>query len=122
MLKLIQGTTDYKPDEPCLKLVEVNLKTPDEKEWHRYQILHVIRNDKPAEIRIDLGKVDDKLNQFWIPGGFVFEGCAHIEHTVAELQEYANQMRGNPPWKKEDCLEIDAWRDNKELTGRMIFS
>ena len=43
-------------------------------------------------------------------------------HTVAELQEIANQVRGNPAYKKEDIMELDAWRDHKDRTKRNVFS
>jgi len=109
-------------DEPCLLLVEMNLKTPDQRERHRYQIIHVIRNDKPAEIRLDLGKEDDRVNQFRIPGGFVLNNVPHIEHTVGELQEIAHQIRGRPAFKTEDIPDLDKWRDQKDRTKRLIFS
>ncbi len=87
------------PDEPCFLLVEVVLKTPDEHEYHRYQLLYVVRDDQLAEHRIDLGRADMYRNdQFRIPGGATLDsGHIEIVHTVGELQDIADELRLGPP-------------------------
>ena len=100
----------------------MNLLAPDKKEHHRYQIIKVIRNDKPAEVRIDLGKENATIPQIAIPGSVTRNRVCHIEHTVGELQEMADQIRGRPAWNIGDHPELDAWRDHKDKTGRVIFS
>lgn len=81
-------------DEPCLLLAELNLKTPDQRGFRRYQVLIVVRNDRPAEFRIDLGPVT-REEQLRILGCVQSGGERHIEvlHTVEELQEIAEYMR-----------------------------
>ncbi len=106
MGKLVLGATDIKYDEFCLGLYEMNFKTPDQRERHRYQIIMVIRNDKPAECRIDLGNVKKfkNIDQFRIPGGVFDErtGKIYIEETVGSLKDYANRLRGCPAFDKID--------------------
>lgn len=81
-------------DEPCLLLAELNLKTPDNHGFRRYQVLIVVRDDRPAEFRIDLGPVTTE-EQFRILGCVQSGGEPHIEvlHTVEELQDIAEYMR-----------------------------
>lgn len=106
MSKLIVGATDLDPNEPCLGLYEMNFKTPDQHERHRYQIIMVIRQDKPAEFRIDLGNARKfkRADQFRIPGGITDEitGKIYIEETVGSLQDIANKLRGRPAFDKMD--------------------
>ena len=100
---VVVATTHYNIDEPCIGLVEMDIQTPAG--WHRFQILNVIRNDRIAECRIDLGK-QTKADQFRIPGGVIDEkGHGEILHTVGELQEIADKLRS-----RECC-------DKRELAG-----
>ena len=98
MTKLILGTLTLSLDEPCLGLSEVNLQSGLAGiGWHRYQVIYVMRADKPAEARIDLGPTDSFTQQeFRIPGGVVEDGRYHICHTVGQLLEIAEQLRELP--------------------------
>jgi len=100
-MKIAIGTTYVFEDEPCLNLKEVNRKTPDEQSRHRYQIVTVIRNDKPVEFMLDLGAETDYVgvSQFNIPGGAVNEstGKIYVEETVGRLREIAEGLRERKP-------------------------
>ena len=95
---LLAGATWISPDEPCFLLVEVVLKTPDEHDYHRYQLVYVVRDDSLAEYRADLGPAWGFANdQFRIPGGSVNDdGRIEIVHTVGELQDIAEELRFGP--------------------------
>ena len=91
---MILGTTYILGNEKALGLYEMNEISP--MGWRRYQIIHVVRDDKVAEYRQDLGNAKDfKANQIRIP--------SYLEHTVNELQEMANEMRVE---KSLDLLEL----------------
>ena len=104
-MKLVLGATDISDDDPCLGLYELNFKSPDQRSRHRYQIIMVVRNDKPAEYRIDLGLASKfkNIDQFRIPGGVVDDnGQIFIEETVGRLKDIANKMRRKPLFDKMD--------------------
>jgi len=108
MSKIAIATTHYSKDEPCLGLYEMNLQSAGSKGFHRYQILNVIRADKVAECRIDLGPAKKfKADQFRIPGGVIDPktGKGEILHTVGELRDIADKLRSR------DCC------DKRELAG-----
>jgi len=97
---LAQGTDYVLDNELALGLFEMNLQSPYSKGFHRYQIIHVIRNDKPAEFRRDMGTAKkNKVDQFRIPSFMV--------HTVRELMDMADDMRGNPPFDKLELAQVD---------------
>ncbi len=86
-------------DEPCLLLLEEDRQSPGNRGFHRYQILYVMRGDKPAEYSEDLGSSKKfRANGLRIPGGAKDEttGVFHIEHTVGELRDMANWKRAHP--------------------------
>lgn len=80
-------------DEPCLLLAELNLPTPDNRGRHRYQIAVVVRNDRPAEFRTDMGP-ETPEEEFRVVG-CVETGTGRIDvlHTVAELRDIADNLR-----------------------------
>ena len=83
-------------DEPCFNLSELNqLSPPPDQALHRFQIILVVRNDRLAEYRQDLGPTSKYTRpEFRIPGGVeVGHGRVEILHTVAELQEVADHLR-----------------------------
>lgn len=84
---LTDKTDFYSPDEKVLGLQEVELLTPDSKATHRYQILYVVRNDKPAKYITDLGSVVAFPNP---PLNIVVA----MEHTAAEVIDMATDARG----------------------------
>jgi len=99
MSPLIAGTHYILPDEPCYGLYELNFQSPGNKGFHRYQIILVIRGDRLAEYRQDMGLAKKyKGDQVRIPGGVKDEttGRITIVHTVAELQELAEYIRAMP--------------------------
>lgn len=89
---------DVLPNEPCFNLSEMDLQTPGSKGWHRIQRLVVVRGDRLAEYREDLGPREHfKAPPFRIPGGYqTDEGKYEIVHSVAELQDLALTMRSQP--------------------------
>lgn len=97
MAGLALATTHVSNDEPCLYLNEVHLQSPGSRGWRRYQVLIVMRGDRPAEFRTDMGPAErfKDVQPFRIPGGAVDEqtGRFHIEHTVGELVDLANYLR-----------------------------
>ena len=96
MTNIIVGATSLSPDEPCFGLCEMNLQAPDNKGFRRYQIIYVVRNDRVAEFRRDLGPAGDfKADQFRIPGGIIDPVTKKIytEETVGRLTEIAEQLR-----------------------------
>ena len=92
---IFYGTDQVSSDEPCLGLYELELLSPDHRSWRRYQIIIVMRGDRPTEFRKDLGEADGK-DQFRIPGGAMDNGRFYIEHNVGELVEIADQLRACP--------------------------
>ncbi len=112
-MPLYQGTTYALNNEPCIGLYELNFKTPDQRERHRYQIIVVVRNDKPAEFRKDLGKAKKyKHDQFRIPGSVFNEktGKTDILHTVGELKDIADQMRLHK-WDKKELVGVNRIKE-----------
>ena len=103
-------------DEPALSLWEGNLQSPGSRGWHRYQIIRVIRHDRPAEYREDLGLADSFVaEQFYVCGGTIrlINGeivavpveipywaidTIEIFHTVGELRDIADWHRMQPPF------------------------
>ena len=107
-MRLRYGTNWVTADEPCLGLQESNLQSPDSRGFHRYQIIYVMRGDKPAEYKKDLG-LKTKADQFNILGGAKDEitGRFYIEHTVGELRDIANQRRGNDLFDKRELAQVN---------------
>lgn len=91
-------------DEKCFLLVEVNVVGPAGEQstgWRRTQVIYVNRNDAIAEHRVDLGPAEDfEAPQFRIPGLW--------EHTVAELQDIAEQKRWADSYAKRFLEEKAA--------------
>lgn len=110
-MPLYQATDYILFDEPCYGLYELNYKSPDQHTRRRYQIIIVMRNDKPAEYRKDMGSVKKfkGLDQFRIPGGVQNEttGRFDIVHTVGELMDIADYLRVKRPFDKKAFLKLD---------------
>lgn len=107
MSQLVLGTTVIQYDEPCLGLYEQDEQSPGSRGWRRYQRLFVVRGDRPAEFRRDLGASDTflvtdpdgvqrRIPGLSIPAGFVSPQSGRIEalHTVGELIDIADRHRG----------------------------
>ncbi len=114
-MPIYQGTTYALKDEPCLGLFELNFKSPDQRSRRRYQIVVVMRNDKPAECRHDLGLASKfkKVDQFRIPGGVTNRETGRIEicHTVGELMDIADHLRINRPFDKRELAKVDKIKE-----------
>ena len=123
---LIAGTLVISPDEPCFGIAEVNLQSGlPGVGWRRYQIGYVVRQDKLAEFRRDLGPLDAfKCSQFRIPGGVIdgHTGKGEILHTVGELMDIADKLRagqlGESSKVKPDDLLGKAIREAEEVQKR----
>lgn len=115
MTVLETATIAITMDEPALSLWEGVLTAPDYRGRFRYQIIRVIRQDRPAEFRLNMGP--DALwtgpDGFHIPGGDIvlmdgtmimipavipYEKIRRITivHTVGELRDMADIMRDAP--------------------------
>lgn len=119
MSQLIAGTSAVSMDEPCLGVSELNLQSPGSRGWRRYQVIRVVRNDQPAEMRRDLGPMTSfTVEEFRIPGGVVEEttGRIYIEHTVGELLDIAEYLRlgdfERPQLQPDDLVK--RYHDNIE--------
>ena len=125
MSKLVVGAAGITDDEKCLGLYEMNFKTPDQSARHRYQIIMVIRDDKPAEYRIDLGdaKKFKNVDQFRIPGGVTdyTTGKIYIEETVGRLKTIADQLRKAPCFDKMDLAMSGVARKPKSTKLIMAY-
>jgi|TARA_R110002020_G_scaffold420663_1_gene629813 hypothetical protein len=104
MSKLISAAIEVHLDEPAFNLVEMNLQAPDNSGWHRYQIISVVRGQRLAEYREDLGAAKDfAADAFRIPGGVWDASTRRMEvvHSVGELREVAEAVRLGPTVRPE---------------------
>lgn len=101
MDKILPITTTILGDEKAIGLTETNYKTPDQREIHRYQCIYVVRNGKTAEFRRDMGKAENfkGINLINIP--------SLMEHTVDELMDIADNIRGQEKIDIHELLELD---------------
>ena len=88
-------------DEPAWGLFEINEQSPDNKGFHRYQIIQVNRDGNIAEFRKDMGLASNfkGVRQLRIPSLF--------EHTVDQLMELADQLRNETHIDLMDWLQLD---------------
>ena len=104
MSKLVSAAIEVHLDEPAFNLVEMNLQAPDSSGWRRYQIISVVRGQRLAEYREDLGAAKDfTADAFRIPGG-VWEAATRrmeVLHSVGELREVAEAIRLGPTVRPE---------------------
>jgi len=100
MTKLLGGTQFVLADEPCYRLAEVNLQSPDSRGFHRYQLIWVIRDDRMTEYVGDMGLSKDNHAD-----PVIILGCE--DETVARLKYIADQIRDNPPFDKRELAACD---------------
>jgi len=101
--RILPTTLFIRKDEPCVLLVELNRLSPDSRSMRRYQMVVVVRNDRPAEFRIDRGPATED-EQFRVLGCVEDQVSGHVEvlHTVEELQEIADYLRDRRSgWTRE---------------------
>jgi len=114
MAKILYGTSWISEDEPCLALFEIHEQSPGSYGFHRYQIIYVMRGDKPAEYRQDMGLVKDGwtgVDSIRIPGGAYVksEDKYYIVHTVGECREMADELRTRSTWDKKELAQLDKY-------------
>lgn len=108
-MRLLYGTHYVTEDEPCLALREEIRKAPDGVE-HRYQTVWVMRGDKEAEYRRDMGLAKNfKPDLFWVIGGVAGDKI-YIEETVGSLREHAEDMRQHP-FDKRDLVQVNKIKE-----------
>jgi len=80
-------------------------------ELRRYQVYVVVRNDKLATYRKDMGATKNfKTDQIRILGGVIDEvtGKLYIEHTVGELRTIAGQLRAQRGFDKKALVGVNT--------------
>lgn len=107
-------------DEPCYLLREEIRPSRSYKSRSRYQMLSVVRNDRLVTAWVYLGPAAKfQADQFQIPGGEIVEGRGKVWHTVAELREIADELRGRKPRRELEPLDLQgAFRSFAEEKGR----
>ena len=100
MAKLYPVTLTVSPGEKAMALYEVIEQSPGSRGMHRYQVILVNRDDKLAEFRVDMGKADKWKNVRFINIPSLWE------HTVAELQYIAGQIRDESAQDELDLAEL----------------
>lgn len=108
--ELTDKTPYILPDEKAIGLQEVELLTDDFKATHRYQIIYVIRNDKPAKYVTDLGS----SLRFPNPPLNIISG---LEHSVAEVLEMADDAR-----ERSDVRKRLAELQEQSATDKTIIT
>ena len=116
-------TTYVLADEKAMGLLEVELQTEDGTGTHRFQIISVIRNDKQANYVSDLGS---RLLYPNPPLNII----SYMEHSVAELQDMANEARARSDVTKrlaelqeessKDRNIIKEFLEQKERNSKII--
>lgn len=132
MPEIMPATSYILPDEPCCSLSELNELAPDFHTMRRYQILHVVRNDRLAEYRTDLGLASDfRTLPFQIVGGFKDgnTGRIYIEETVGGMKDMADQMRNRDESDRTIPVSnlLAGYADQKEADakrhlGKVLYS
>jgi len=91
-------------DEKAWGLYEIHEQSPNNRGFHRYQIIQVNRGNELAEFRRDLG-LSSKwkgVNQIRIPSLW--------EYSVDELIDLADELRGNVRIDVKDLLGLDKYK------------
>jgi len=96
-------------DEPCYVLAELNLPSRSGKSKSRFQILRVVRSDQLVTAYVYMGPSGRfKADQLLIPGGQVENGRGTVWHTVAELQEIADELRAKPLYRETEPSDLQT--------------
>ena len=96
-------------DEPCYVLAELNLPSRSGKSKSRFQVLRIVRDDRLVTAYVYLGPARTfKADQLLIPGGQVEHGKGIAWHTVAELQEIADEMRSQPLHRETEPSDLQT--------------
>ena len=103
------GTSYIMEDEDCFCLTESDMKSPMGQ--RRYRSYTVIRSDRLATYREDLGDSKDfkNVDPICVPGGVIDERTRRIEvfHTVGELLDIVRQRRIQKAFDKRELVGLD---------------
>lgn len=100
MGNVLVGTQFVLADEACYRLAEVNLRSPDSKGLHRYQLLWVVRDGEMAEYAEDMG-----LSRNIKADPIIILGC--VDETVGRMKLMADQIRYVSPFDKKELAACD---------------
>jgi len=91
-------------NEKAYGLGEIHEQSPDFTGFHRYQVITVLRDGRLAEFRRDMGLASKfkGINPLAIPSFF--------EHTVDELMDLADELRGQVKIDVKDWLELESYK------------
>jgi len=100
MNSIISIATTILGNEKAMGIYEIHEQSPNNLGFHRYQIIHVIRGDRIAEFRRDMGLARNfvKVRQLRIP--------SYMEHTVDELIALADELRYDQEQDESTLREI----------------
>ena len=96
-------------DEPCYLLCEFIQPSRSFKSKSRYQRLSIVRGDRLVTAWVYLGPAASfAQDEFQIPGGDVVEGRGKVWHTVGELREIAEELRGRKPYREQEPSDLQT--------------
>ena len=96
-------------DEPCYYLGEFHRPSRTGKSVSRYQMLKVVRDDRLMTAWVYLGpRQAFAQDEFQIPGGEMYEGRGRVWHTVGELREIADELRGRKPRQEQEPMDLQS--------------
>ncbi len=101
MPKIVLVANTITGNEKAMGLYEIHEQSPNSQGFHRYQIIHVIRDGRIAEFRKDMGLASNfkGVKQLRIP--------SYMEHTVDELMGLADELRYEHEIDYMDLLQLD---------------
>lgn len=104
MSKLIPVANTITGNEKAFGLYEIHEQSPSSRGFHRYQIIHVIRDGAICEWRKDMGLAKNwkGVKQLRIP--------SLMEHTVDELMGLADELRNETEIDIKDWLELEEMK------------
>jgi len=87
--------------EKAMGLYEIHEQSPNSSGFHRYQIIHVIRDGYIAEFRKDMGSANKwkGVKYLRIP--------SYMEHTVDELMGIADGLRNEVTVDHDELAQRD---------------
>ena len=104
MTQLLVKAETATGSEKCMGLYETAMQAPDFSGFRRYQVIIVNRDGNLAELKRDLGKASD-----W-KGVRYINIPSYWEHTVDELIDLADELRGNVRIDVKDLLGLDKYK------------
>ena len=110
-------------NEPCFFLGEFDLPSKSGRTKSRYQLLRVVRDDCLVTAYVYLGpSATFTADQFTMVGGWFSEnGKGYAEHTVAQMQEGATELRSRPQRRELEPSDLQgAFRNMTEEKGRRV--